>query len=147
MNALLAIEADEVRDERPLPWTTQRGRGRPKKGSMVTCPNCGKIGSQGMALHIRSCAGIDENKKLAAIEQKSAVETFSEDVDYIAWDHGVSYMEAIIEWCETRGLDQEYAGSLVKKNRPLKARIEQEARELRCLVDNPPKRNTWLITR
>jgi hypothetical protein len=43
-------------------------------------------------------------------------------------------------WCDTKGLDPEYVGSLVRSvaARELRARVEKEARELRCLKPTSP---------
>lgn len=65
-------------------------------------------------------------------EIASAMETFLADIEKIVGG-GSSYMEAVILWCEQKGLDPEYAGSLVRRNRTLKAKIESEAAALRCL--------------
>ena len=57
--------------------------------------------------------------------------TFSMMIEERAKKHDCSHMEAIIDYCEETGLELEVAGSLV--NSTLKAKIEEEARDLRYL--------------
>ena len=56
---------------------------------------------------------------------------FSLMIEQRAESHGIKYMEAIIDYCEESGLEFEVAGTLV--NQILRAKIEDEARELRFL--------------
>lgn len=58
-------------------------------------------------------------------------DTFSMMIDERVKQYGCSHMEAVIEYCEGTGLELEVAGSLVNFN--LKAKIEEEARDLRYL--------------
>ena len=61
-------------------------------------------------------------------EEKNA---FSLMIEEKAIKLNVKYMEAILHHCEETGLEVEVAGSLV--NSILKAKLENEARELRFL--------------
>ena len=42
----------------------------------------------------------------------------------------LSYMEAIVYWCEARNLDVEAVSGIVKTNRVMKAKLRQEAEDL-----------------
>ena len=60
------------------------------------------------------------------------MDTFLREVsDRVA--RGTTHMEAVLMWCQDRGLEPEYAGSLVKKNRTLRAKIQAEAETLNCI--------------
>jgi hypothetical protein len=55
---------------------------------------------------------------------------FAKDIESIVAVKSTSYMEAIQLWCEERDLEIEYAASLIKKNKNLKGKIQQEAEQL-----------------
>jgi hypothetical protein len=57
--------------------------------------------------------------------------TFSMMIEQRAASHGITHLEAIMDYCETTGLEPEVAATLV--NQSLKARLEAEARDLRFL--------------
>ena len=56
---------------------------------------------------------------------------FSMLIEQRAIDHGITHLEAIMDYCEETGLEPEVAGSLV--NASLKGKLEEEARDLRFL--------------
>jgi hypothetical protein len=56
---------------------------------------------------------------------------FSVMIEKRVHDQNISYMEAILDYCETSGLEPELAATLL--NPTLKFRIEEEARDLRFL--------------
>lgn len=58
---------------------------------------------------------------------------FISDVEILHETLSLSYMEAIVYWCEARGLDVESISHIVKKNRVLKSRLKQEAEDLNFL--------------
>lgn len=58
---------------------------------------------------------------------------FAEQVEELVWELDVTYTEAVIVWCERRGLEPEIAAGLVKKMAPLKVKIQCEAEELNVL--------------
>jgi Phage late-transcription coactivator len=57
--------------------------------------------------------------------------TFSMMIEQRASDQAISCMEAILDYCESSGLEPELAATLL--NQSLKCKIEEEARELRFL--------------
>lgn len=69
--------------------------------------------------------------KLLGIEG-TKVTTFAEMIEEIVWDRDISYMEAIIFYCEKTGMEVEVAGDLVA-NSPLKDKIQTEAEALHYL--------------
>lgn len=58
---------------------------------------------------------------------------FINDVEILHETLSLTYMEAIIYWCEARGLDVEAVSQIVKKNRVLKSRLKTEAENLNFL--------------
>lgn len=58
---------------------------------------------------------------------------FAEQIEELVWSLDVPYTEAVIIWCEKRGLEPEIAASLVKKVAPLKMKIQVEAEEVNVL--------------
>ena len=61
---------------------------------------------------------------------------FSNEIEEIVYMKDVSYMEAIIEYCEERGVEVEVAASLIDDK--IKYQIQLEAENLHFL----PKSNT-----
>jgi hypothetical protein len=58
---------------------------------------------------------------------------FSQQIESLVWDLDVSYMEAVLHWCEKRGLEPEVGAELVKRSKPLLSKIQLEAEDLRFL--------------
>lgn len=69
------------------------------------------------------------------MEPEDAV-TFFEQIEQIVYDKDVSYMDAVLLYCEDTGIEIEVAASLVQGT--LKSKIKIEAEELHFL----PKSNT-----
>lgn len=59
--------------------------------------------------------------------------TFVSDIETIRSDRRVDYIDAVVLWCEDRGLDVEYAASLIKKDQVMKLKIKAEAESLNIL--------------
>lgn len=58
---------------------------------------------------------------------------FAQQVEEMVWMKDVSYIEAVVIWCEERGLDPEVGAGLVKKSAPIKGKIEVEGEDLRMI--------------
>lgn len=58
---------------------------------------------------------------------------FAYQIEEMVWDRDIPYTDAVLIWCERRGLEPEIAAGLVKKSAPLKAKIELEAEEARLI--------------
>ena len=67
---------------------------------------------------------------------KNDILTFSLTIESMVHDSDITYMDAIIEYCETHGLEIEIAAKLVSG--PLKSKLQVEAEDLNFL----PKSNT-----
>ncbi len=59
--------------------------------------------------------------------------TFSSQIEEIVWMDDVSYMDAVLSWCDKRGFEPEVGAELVRRSAPLKAKIQLEAENLRFL--------------
>jgi len=58
---------------------------------------------------------------------------FLEEVRKVANDDDVSFMEAVIEVCEMRGIEIEVAASIIKNSPKIKALIQEDAEKLNFL--------------
>jgi hypothetical protein len=52
---------------------------------------------------------------------------FSEDIELLCSKKGMSYLDAVIFWCESNNFDVEYAASLIRKDTVMKTKIYAEA--------------------
>lgn len=64
------------------------------------------------------------------------ISRFSLDIEELVWQNDVSYMDAIIMFCESKGLEVELAAKLISPS--LRTKIEIEAEGLNLI----PKSNT-----
>ena len=55
---------------------------------------------------------------------------FIADLETLRQDLQLTYMEAVVYWCEAKGVDVESVSGIVKNNRVLKSKIRQEAEDL-----------------
>lgn len=58
---------------------------------------------------------------------------FAQQIEELVWRSDVTYMDAVLLWCDGRGLEPEVGAELVKRSAPLKAKIQAEAEDLRFL--------------
>lgn len=58
---------------------------------------------------------------------------FMTDIERIKDDYDVSYMDAVLQYCEENGIEIESAGQFIKSIPPLKAKIQEEAEQLNFL--------------
>ena len=58
-------------------------------------------------------------------------ERFAEDIDTLVLNTKMNYIEAIVEYCEEKGIELESVSKLVSK--PLKDKLKYEATELNYL--------------
>jgi hypothetical protein len=68
---------------------------------------------------------------------KDEMKKFSFAIDSMVANTDFTYLEAIIEYCKTTGLEVEVAASLVNSN--LKTKIESQAMELNLLKEKTNK--------
>ena len=58
-------------------------------------------------------------------------ETFTQEIEAFVIETKLNYIDAIVEYCDRKGIDVEAAGKLISK--PLKEKIRFEASELNYL--------------
>lgn len=58
---------------------------------------------------------------------------FTKEIEKIVLTRKMEYIDAVIYFCEQRGLDVESAASLIRNNSKLKASIQLEAEKLNYL--------------
>lgn len=73
------------------------------------------------------------------IENREEITNFSYDIECMAKEHNISYIDAIIQYCEQTGLELELTPKLISGS--LKAKIKIEAEQLNFL----PKSNTMKL--
>ncbi len=69
---------------------------------------------------------IEQPKELLTV----TFESFSRQIEYLCESKNMEYIDAVIMWCETNGVEVEYAANLIKKNQVLKLKILEEAENL-----------------
>jgi ribosome-interacting GTPase 1 len=62
-----------------------------------------------------------------------SVNSFCEDIEDLVWSKDVSYIDAIVMYCESNSVDIEQVANLIKKDNSLLEKIEAEAVDLRIL--------------
>lgn len=58
---------------------------------------------------------------------------FTKEIEHIVFSKKMQYIDAVIYFCEQKGLDVETAASLIRNNSKLKASIQLEAEKLNYL--------------
>lgn len=61
------------------------------------------------------------------------VDSFIEEIETICISRNVEYIDAVIHWCERNGFEIEYAAEIIKKNAPLRSKVQIEAENLNFL--------------
>lgn len=63
---------------------------------------------------------------------KDEIINFSMEIEELVWQKDIPYMDAILLYCETTGLEIETAAKLISN--PLKSKLKVEAESLNMLV-------------
>lgn len=59
--------------------------------------------------------------------------TFPQEIEIIKSEKHLDYIEAVVFWCEQRGIDVEFAANIIKKDFALKSKIQAEAENINIL--------------
>ena len=51
---------------------------------------------------------------------------FKKDIEFYINEYNYSILDAILHWCEAKGLELEYAATLVKRNKDILNQLEEE---------------------
>lgn len=58
---------------------------------------------------------------------------FPSQIEELVESSNLTYMDAVLHWCEVRGLEFEIGGDMVKRHSSIKAKIKAEALKLNCV--------------
>lgn len=61
------------------------------------------------------------------------VKDFQEEIDKLVKGKGMEYIDAVLHFCETTGMEIESAAALIKSSAKMKANIQNEAEDLNYL--------------
>lgn len=75
---------------------------------------------------------------MVEIKSIKNAELFANEIDKLVWDLDIEYIEAVILYCEQKGLEVESVASLIKGNPLIKSKIQEHAEKMNCL----PKTST-----
>jgi hypothetical protein len=68
------------------------------------------------------------------IKSITTLSEFTEDVQRLVKQGNLTHLDAIVAWCEQRGIDVEQVIPLVKKSQVIKAKLESEASMLNLIA-------------
>ena len=63
----------------------------------------------------------------------SSFKDVTKRIESLAVDYGISYIDAVVHYCEHHDVEIEFIGELINQNPALKSKIELEASELHFL--------------
>jgi len=58
---------------------------------------------------------------------------FSEDIENLVWELDVTYMEAVLIWCERKNIEVDQIVGFIKRDSNLKANIQMEGERINML--------------
>ena len=67
------------------------------------------------------------------IKSITTLAEFTEDIQKLVKQSNITHLDAIVAWCEQRGVDIEQVIPLVKKSQVIKAKLESESSELNLI--------------
>jgi len=59
-----------------------------------------------------------------------SLKDFQREIEQLAFEKRIDFMEAVLLYCEQTGMEIETAGSLIRSSAKMKARIQDEAEAL-----------------
>ena len=68
------------------------------------------------------------------IKNITTLAEFTEDIQKLVKQGNLTHLDAIVAWCEQRGVDVEQVIPLVKKSQVIKAKLESEASTLNLIT-------------
>lgn len=68
-----------------------------------------------------------------AIEDIPTANSFAHQIEEMVWESDISYIDAVVHWCEARGIELEVAADLIKKSAPIRLKIQTEAEDLKMI--------------
>lgn len=65
-----------------------------------------------------------------SVNPAKSIRDFQREVESLAFEKRIEFMEAVILYCEQTGMEIEVAGQLIKTSAKMKAKIQDEAEAL-----------------
>jgi phosphopantetheine adenylyltransferase len=65
-----------------------------------------------------------------SVNPAKSIKDFQREVEMLAFEKRIEFMEAVLLYCETTGMEIEVAGQLIKTSAKMKAKIQDEAEAL-----------------
>jgi hypothetical protein len=59
--------------------------------------------------------------------------SFIDDIEKLCHSHGVDILDAAVTWCEKHNVEIETVAALIKRDFPLRARLQAEAEAVRTV--------------
>lgn len=72
----------------------------------------------------------DIQDPMTEISPVKSLKDFQREVERLAFEKRIDFMEAVLLYCEQTGMEVETAGGLIKSSAKMKARIQDEAEAL-----------------
>jgi len=60
-------------------------------------------------------------------------DSFYKEIDTMVTEHNLTFMDAIVHYCEKHGMEIEVAAAMIKGNLRIKAQMQQEGEQLNFL--------------
>lgn len=67
---------------------------------------------------------------MMSVNPAKSIRDFQREVESLAFEKRIEFMEAVILYCEQTGMEIEVAGQLIKTSAKMKAKIQDEAEAL-----------------
>jgi hypothetical protein len=67
------------------------------------------------------------------VKKDLGIPDFPSQIERIVETANLSYMDAVIHWCEKKGLEYEVGGDLVKRHASIRTKVREEAKLLNCV--------------
>jgi hypothetical protein len=67
------------------------------------------------------------------VNKAFSFETFNQDIEKLSKDLRISFLDAVVHYCETNSVEIESVASIIKTNPKMKAKLQEDAEELNFL--------------
>jgi hypothetical protein len=71
------------------------------------------------------------------VANKGTLEGFARTIEDLVTNHGLNYMEAIMHYADSSGLEIEVVASMVKRSEPIRAKFEAYCKSAALLKGRP----------
>jgi hypothetical protein len=67
------------------------------------------------------------------VNKAFSFETFNQDIEKLSKDLRISFLDAVVHYCEANSVEIESVASIIKTNPKMKAKLQEDAEELNFL--------------